>query len=167
MTDVPASATGSARIKPPYIDVEMPSVYNAMEGVAVALSSAFDDVDLSRTIVELAYVRASQLNGCSTCLSVHVPRALSVGVSQQQIDLLPSWRHAKKVYSDAEKMAIELAEVITRLPEDASYEELLTRAREHFTKEQLVALEWGIIAINAFNRVSVVSQHPVRKRPRA
>ncbi|USR79348.1 carboxymuconolactone decarboxylase family protein [Arcanobacterium pinnipediorum] len=166
MTDVSSSANENPRFKPPYIDVEMPSVYNAMEGVAVALGSAFDEVELDRNFVELAYVRASQLNGCSTCLSVHVPRALSVGVTQQQIDLLPSWRHAKKVYSDAEKMVIEMAEVITRLPEDASYEDLLSRAREFFTKEQLVALEWGIIAINAFNRVSVVSQHPVRKRPR-
>ncbi|WP_216382172.1 carboxymuconolactone decarboxylase family protein [Arcanobacterium phocae] len=153
-------------VKPPYIDQVLPDVYNAMEGVAVALGKAYDDVELPRTLVELAYLRASQLNGCATCLSVHVPRALQAGVSQRQIDMLPAWRHSQRVYSEQELMAIRLAETITRLPESADYYALIGEASTLFTKGQLVALEWGIISINAFNRVSVVSQHPTRKYPR-
>lgn len=153
-------------VKPPYIDQALPEVYNAMEGVATALGKAYDEVELPRTLVELAYLRASQLNGCATCLSVHVPRALSVGVSQRQIDMLPTWRHSQKVFSEQEIMAIRLAETITRLPEDANYGALIGEALKLFTKEQLVALEWGIISINAFNRVSVVSQHPTRRYPK-
>lgn len=155
-----------APVKPPYIDQVLPDVYNAMEGVATALGKAYDETGLPRTIVELAYLRASQLNGCATCLSVHVPRALSVGVTQRQIDILPTWRHSQRVFTDQERMAIRLAETITRLPEEADYHRLIGEALEFFTQEQLVALEWGIISINAFNRVSVVSQHPTRRYPK-
>ena len=33
---------------------------------------------------------------------------------------------------------------------------------EHLTEEQYSAVSWLAIAMNAFNRVSITSQHPVR-----
>ena len=36
-------------------------------------------------------------------------------------------------------------------------------ARKHLTDGQFSAISWLVIAMNAFNRVSIVSQHPVRK----
>ena len=39
------------------------------------------------------------------------------------------------------------------------------RAREELTDDQFSALSWLAITMNAFNRVSVISGHPVRPRP--
>ncbi|MBB0991780.1 carboxymuconolactone decarboxylase family protein, partial [Dietzia sp. SLG510A3-30A2] len=35
----------------------------------------------------------------------------------------------------------------------------IAAAADHFSDEQLSALEWTIVLINAFNRVSIASHH--------
>jgi alkylhydroperoxidase family enzyme len=63
-----------------------------------------------------------------------------------------------------ERAALEIAEATTliagpgqHLP-DADY----ARLRQTLTDDQLSLLTWAAIAMNAFNRVSILSRHPVR-----
>ena len=55
-----------------------------------------------------------------------------------------------------------LAEALTRLEDVAEREAAQEAAAEVFTGEQLTAIEWTIVLINAFNRVSIASRHRVR-----
>jgi hypothetical protein len=36
------------------------------------------------------------------------------------------------------------------------------RARKHLTADQFSAVSWLAITMNAFNRISIISRHPVR-----
>ncbi len=38
------------------------------------------------------------------------------------------------------------------------------RAREQLTDDQFSAISWLAITMNAFNRISIISEHPVRPR---
>ena len=44
-------------------------IYRAMVGV----HDAVDAAGLERSIIELVNIRASQINGCAYCLSLHIP----------------------------------------------------------------------------------------------
>lgn len=149
--------------KVPYLDKAFPDVYEAMEEVTRRLKPLYEQVGLPLSIIELVCLRASQMNRCGTCLSVHVPRALKAGVSQLQIDVLPSWREAGDLFTPQEKAALELTEHLTRLPEGVRNSSAGEHALVFFTEAQVAALEWCAIMINANNRISIASHHPIRK----
>ena len=53
---------------------------------------------------------------------------------------------------------------MTRLPLTEETEAELIGARAVLGDALFVAAEWVAVAINAFNRISILSQHPVRPR---
>jgi alkylhydroperoxidase family enzyme len=63
-----------------------------------------------------------------------------------------------------EQAALALAEAITKLPEHHDRERERTRARKQLTADQFSAVSWLAITMNAFNRISIISGHPVRPR---
>ena len=150
----------------PYIDKTNPEIYKAMLGVSRAVRKAETEAGLSRALVELVNTRVSQLNGCSTCLSIHVPAAERAGVDRLRLDLLPAWRTAQ-IYSPQERATLGLAEALTvrtgtSLILDANHSgPVFEDASQVFSTEQIAVLEWVIITINAFNRISIASDHPV------
>ena len=80
------------------------------------------------------------------------------GVSQERLDLLPAW-HELDAFGDPERAALRLAETLTRLDDGDERAAATAAATDHFSDEQLSALEWTIVLINAFNRVSIASHH--------
>ncbi|MDO5453443.1 MAG: carboxymuconolactone decarboxylase family protein [Corynebacterium sp.] len=142
----------------PQLDRELRDVFLAQGKVAALLSEKYAEVDLSEEIVELAMVHASQLNGCAACLAVHMPAARKAGVSQEKLDILPAWREVD-VFDAQEKAALELCEALTLLPRGKRLADAPVQAAEHFTDGQLATLEWAIIMINTYNRISIASGH--------
>ena len=106
-------------------------------------------------------VRVSQLNGCASCLEVHNARAAAAGVTDKQLATLSVWRDTE-LFDDREQAALRLAEITTTLPDHDTAEREYARARKVLTDDELSAVIWVATAINAFNRVSILSRHPVR-----
>lgn len=151
----------------PYIDKTHPEIYRALGGASRAARKASDAAGLGRDLIELINVRVSQINGCPTCLSVHVPAARRAGVSETALAILPSWRNeASSFFTETQRAALSLAEALT-VPQPAVGIETVAEAVEHasaiWTPEQISALEWSIALINAYNRVSIASGHPPLK----
>ncbi|WIM70340.1 carboxymuconolactone decarboxylase family protein [Corynebacterium suedekumii] len=148
----------------PYLDKFYPEIYRELGNVTRTLRDLYPEVDLPLGLIELVNIRVSQINGCGTCLSIHVPAARKAGVEEWKLDALPAWRMVRE-YSDQERAALQLAETLTLLPKDRENSRAAVEACEVFAEEQVAALEWAIIMINAFNRVSIASGHPLI-RPR-
>lgn len=146
---------------PPFLDRTQRDVYRQLVRTAVASREASKEAGLDEALLELINVRVSQINGCVACLSTHVPAARKAGVTQQRLDLLPAWRDVDG-FTDLEKVSLRLAETLTALDDVAERRAAIAAAGEHFSDEQLSALEWTIVLINSFNRVSIASGHPVR-----
>ncbi|MFG3250130.1 carboxymuconolactone decarboxylase family protein [Streptomyces sp. NPDC048187] len=110
---------------------------------------------------ELVKIRASQINGCGFCTDMHTKDAAAAGETQLRLNLVAAWREAK-VFTEAERAALELAEEGTRLADAAGgvTDEVWANAAKHYDEEQLVALVSLIAIINAYNRINVINQQP-------
>jgi AhpD family alkylhydroperoxidase len=124
-------------------------------------SKVVSDSTLPAVIQELVKIRASQVNGCGFCTDMHTKDAAHAGETAQRLHLVAAWREAK-VFTDAERAALELAEQGTRIADAAAgvTDEAWANAAKHFDEEQLVALVSLIAVINAYNRINVINQQP-------
>jgi alkylhydroperoxidase family enzyme len=77
-----------------------------------------------------------------------------------RINLVAAW-HDAKVFTDAERAAIELAEQGTRIADAAGgvTDEAWANAAKYYDADQLAALVCIISYINAYNRLNVISQN--------
>jgi AhpD family alkylhydroperoxidase len=108
--------------------------------------------------LELVRIRASQVNGCSGCLDMHVKEALRAGEDPVRLALVAAWRDAT-VFTEAERAALELAEQGTRLADSAGVtDEAWDQAAKHYDNEELMALVAQIALINTFNRMNVMTR---------
>lgn len=144
-----------------HVDKQTPDAYSAMVTVATAVTKSAREAGLSRSLTELVNVRVSQINGCASCLEVHNARAAAAGVTDKQLATLSVWRDTE-LFDDREQAALRLAEITTTLPDHDTAEREYARARKVLTDDELSAVVWVATAINAFNRVSILSRHPVR-----
>ena len=148
-----------------FLDKEHPGAWRALNGLGLKAKEAAAEAGLDAKLVELLNVRISQINGCAFCLDLHVGDALKNGESAQRLAVLPAWRDTS-LFSEKERAALTLAEAITAISDARARDHEGAQARKHLTAEEFSAVSWLAITMNAFNRVSIVSQHSVRP-PRA
>lgn len=144
-----------------FIDKQSPKAYHALVQTSEAVRATAAEAGLGRTLIELVNLRVSQLNGCAFCLDVHTKAALREGDSARRLGVLAAWRDTE-LFTPQERAALALAEVTTLTTDAEAQEAAYAQAREVFTEDQLSAVIWAAVTINAFNRVSIMSKHPVR-----
>ncbi|MGN5239991.1 MULTISPECIES: carboxymuconolactone decarboxylase family protein [unclassified Rhodococcus (in: high G+C Gram-positive bacteria)] len=143
------------------IDKQTRPVYRAQVAVAVAVRDAVSEAGLDRKLTELVNVRVSQINGCAYCLDVHIRDALKAGEKAQRLAVLPAWRDTD-LFTEAEGAALTLAELVTTLPSSYEQDCRYAEARKTLDDAQVSAIIWVAIAMNSFNRISILSRHAVR-----
>jgi AhpD family alkylhydroperoxidase len=119
-------------------------------------------------LMELVKIRASQINGCAACLSMHTTSARERGETEQRLYLLDAWRESP-LYSARERAALEWTEALTRLPETHAPDQAYRALQAEFTAEEQVKLTLVIITINGWNRLQVGFRgvHAVTRRQAA
>jgi AhpD family alkylhydroperoxidase len=110
---------------------------------------------LPKVLVDLVYLRVSQINGCAYCIDMHSRDLLKEGVTIDKLVLVPAWREATALFSAAERAALAWAETVTRVADtgvpDAEYE----AAAGVFDQKQLADLTIAIGLMNAYNRMAI------------
>jgi AhpD family alkylhydroperoxidase len=109
---------------------------------------------LEKSLIELVKMRASQINGCAYCLSMHSRDARKRGESEMRLYLLDAW-HESSLYTPRERAALGWTDALTRIADthapDTAWEEL----RQHFTDKEAVDLTTLIGLINLWNRLAI------------
>jgi AhpD family alkylhydroperoxidase len=137
----------------------MPAAFNALGAMAGEVAKAAADAGVDIALLELVKVRASQINGCAYCLDMHTTDALKEGEDPRRLHVLAAWRETD-LYTEQERAALELTEVLTRLAETNDVpEEVYEYATKVFTEAQYQAVVWMVMVINAYNRI-VLPGHP-------
>jgi len=110
---------------------------------------------------ELVKIRASQINGCAACTDMHTKDAEHAGESSVRLNLVAVWREAK-VFTEAERAALDLTEQGTRIADAAGgvTDEAWANAAKHYDDDQLAALVSLIAVINTYNRINVITRQP-------
>jgi AhpD family alkylhydroperoxidase len=128
-----------------------PDGYKALGGVHVTLLRS----DLPKQLIDLVYLRVSQINGCAFCIDMHSRELLKSGLPVEKLVLVPVWREGGRVFSAREQAALAWAETVTRVAEtgvpDADYE----AAAAEFGAKELADLTYAIGLMNAFNRLGI------------
>jgi AhpD family alkylhydroperoxidase len=127
----------------------------------VSAGKVVADSTLPAATRELVLLRASQINGCGFCTDMHFKDAAAAGETSVRLNLVAAWREAR-VFTDAERAALELAEQGTRIADAAGGvpDEVWANAARHYDEDQLAALVSLIAVINAFNRMNVMVRQP-------
>ena len=115
---------------------------------------------LSAKLIELVYLRISQINGCAYCLDMHTRDLLKKGVKIEKLALLQVWREAEALFDAEERAALAWAETVTRVAETAIPDEDFEAAREVFNEKQLVDLTIAIGLMNTYNRIAIGFRNP-------
>ncbi|MGW7052808.1 carboxymuconolactone decarboxylase family protein [Streptomyces sp. NPDC054887] len=144
-----------------FIDKQSPKAYHALADTAGAVRAVAADAGLDRTLVELINIRVSQINRCAYCLDVHTRAAQRAGETGRRLGVLAAWRDTD-VFTERERAALALAEATTEPADASARDRAYDEARRILTDDEISAAIWVAITINAFNRVSVLSGHPVR-----
>ncbi len=122
-----------------------------------ATSGVVPQGTLPPRLANLVLTRASQINGCAVCVDMHTKDAEHDGETSVRLNLLAAWRDAK-VFTDAERAALELTEQATRIADAAGgvTDEAWGNAASYYNADQLAALVTTLAVINAYNRFNVM-----------
>lgn len=123
--------------------------YKALLGIEAYIENA----DLNKNHLALIKLRASQLNGCTFCLHMHLQEALQEGEDINKLMLLTAWKDSGTWFSQEEKTILALTEALTLIHEhgvnDREYNDCITLFGEEYTAQLFIA----IAAINTWNRI--------------
>ena len=134
----------------PY-DTLAPDGLKALGGVYAYVSRC----GLEKPLIDLAYLRASQLNGCAYCIDMHTHDAVAEGASIEKLMLVSAWRESGDYFSSRERAALAWAEIITFIGDSHVPDEAFLAAQEEFADKELADLTLAIGLINAYNRMAI------------
>ena len=134
---------------------EHPDVYKAMVAIDGQAETAFEAAGLDPLLGELVKVRVSQLNGCAFCLRMHTRDAIERGETTDRLAVVAAWWESQ-YFTPQEQAALALAEDVTRLPVPARDRDLSA-----LSDEQVSAVTWLVVVMNAWNRIAIASHYPV------
>lgn len=106
-------------------------------------------------LLELIKYRVSQINGCAYCLDMHHKEAINMGETELRLHSVIAWRECP-YYSDEERAALWLAEVLTNANQQNVEDEVYDEVAKYFSKEEIAVLTVAITNINTWNRINAV-----------
>lgn len=146
------------------INGSIPTAQKALFTTATEVTRAAADAGVGPALLELVKIRASQLNGCAFCLDMHTADTIKQGEDPRRVFLLDAWRETE-LYSEEERAALELTEVLTRLPQTQDVpDDVYERAIKVFNEAQYQAVVWTIVLINTYNRLAIPSRPRLPRR---
>jgi AhpD family alkylhydroperoxidase len=133
--------------------------YNAASPAGMkALGAAYKYVresGLPTRLVDLVFLRVSQINGCAYCIDSHSRDLLKAGLPVEHLVLVAVWREAGGIFDEQEKAALAWAEAVTRLGDEGVPDSAFEAVSAVFAEKQLADLTITIGLMNAYNRIAI------------
>jgi AhpD family alkylhydroperoxidase len=133
--------------------------YNAASAAGMkALGAVYGYVrqsGLPSRLLDLVFLRVSQINGCAYCIDMHSRDLLEAGLPVEQLVLVAVWSETGSIFSEQERAALAWAEDVTRLGDRGVPDSAFAAAAAAFEEKQLVDLTLAIALMNAYNRIAI------------
>jgi AhpD family alkylhydroperoxidase len=110
---------------------------------------------LPTQLVNLVYLRVSQINGCAFCIDMHSRDLLKNGLAIEKLVLVQAWHEAGDLFDVRERSALAWAETVTRVADTAVPDADFQAASAVFPEKELVDLTIAIGLMNAYNRLAI------------
>jgi len=115
---------------------------------------------LSPILVDLVYLRVSQINNCAYCLDMHTRDLLKRGQKVEKLALVQAWAEAGMLFDERERAALAWAETVTRVADTGVPDDAYQAARKVFDEREIVDLTIAIGLMNAYNRMAISFRNP-------
>ncbi|MDC0709459.1 carboxymuconolactone decarboxylase family protein [Stigmatella sp. ncwal1] len=130
----------------------IPGAMKALGGVHGYLHS---QTHLPKNLVDLVFLRVSQINGCAYCIDMHSRDLLKGGMTIDKLVLVPVWDEAGNLFDERERAALAWAETVTNVAATGVPEADYAAAAKVFSEKDLADLTVAIGIMNAYNRLGV------------
>jgi AhpD family alkylhydroperoxidase len=110
---------------------------------------------LGINLINLVYLRVSQINSCAFCIDMHSQDLVKEGIPFEKLILTPAWREAGDVFTKREQAALAWAESVANVSETGVPDEDYAAAVAEFNDKELSDLTVAIALMSAFNRLGV------------
>ncbi|TFI46851.1 carboxymuconolactone decarboxylase family protein [Diaphorobacter sp. DS2] len=111
--------------------------------------------NLPPVLIELVYLRISQINNCAYCLDMHTRELLKKGQKVEKLALVQAWAEAGNLFDERERVALAWAETVTSVAETGVPDVAYKAASSVFDERELVDLTIAIGLMNAYNRMAI------------
>jgi AhpD family alkylhydroperoxidase len=137
-----------------------PEPYKALAGVNAALLRA----GLDRRLMNLLFLRVSQINGCSYCVDQHAHDLRAEGETNERLDGLAAWRESP-YFTAPERAALEWAEALTHVDTTHAPDAAYAPLAQHFDDKTIANITYAVALMNAWNRIAIGFQQAPAPRP--
>lgn len=144
-----ASASPHPTLRLPYQDLSP----GALQGLREA-KKALAHSTVGQSLMELLYLRVSQINGCAFCLELHSQVLRARGESVQRLDALAGWKASAR-FSAAERAALRWAESLTLIASEQASDADYATLAAHFDTQAISDITLAVATMNALNRVAI------------
>jgi len=132
--------------------------YAATPSGMKALAAVYGHVlqsGLPRRLIDLVFLRVSQMNGCAFCIDSHSRDLIKAGLAVEHLVLVPTWAEGGDIFTRQERAALAWAEEVTHLPPRGVSDTAYALASSVFNEKELAELTIAIALMNAYNRVAI------------
>ncbi|AYQ28293.1 MULTISPECIES: carboxymuconolactone decarboxylase family protein [unclassified Polaromonas] len=127
-----------------------PAAYQGLGATKKALESS----PLGKQLIELAWLRMSQINGCSFCLEMHSKALRAGGMADAKLDSLAGWRVSDH-FSERERAALAWTESLTHVDKTHAPDEDYEPLKALFSEVEISDLCFAIALMSGFNRLAI------------
>ena len=113
---------------------------------------------LERSLLDLVYVRVSQLTRCGWCEDAHAQEAIEHGVEEHLLRDLAAWPESE-LFSERHRAALAWTDTLTEIAKTHAPDEVYREVAGRFSEGELVALTLAIALMNAFARIAIAFRH--------
>ena len=114
--------------------------------------------DLGLELLELVFLRTSQINNCAFCLNMHTTELLKNGMRIEKVTLLQAWSEAGTLFSPREQAALAWAESLTLVAKTGVPNDVYEQLKLHFDEQEITDLSIAISLMNCYNRLAISSR---------
>lgn len=125
------------------------AAYHAMLGLDNFVNKSSK---LEQSLLQLAKLRASQINGCAFSIDMYSKDARVNGEIEQRLYALSAWQETT-FFTNRERCALAWTEALTLITEGRAPDSIYAEVRKEFGEEELVNLTLAVIATNGWNRL--------------
>ena len=110
---------------------------------------------LPARLIDLVYLRVSQINGCAYCIDMHSRDLLKAGLPVEHLVLVPVWHEAGTIFGEQERGALAWGETGPRVAESGVADDVYRAGAGSCGQKELADLTIAIGLMNAYNRVAI------------
>ncbi len=125
----------------------------AYQGFA-ATKKALEKSTLGKTLIELVWLRMSQINGCAFCLEMHAKALRADGIAEKKIDSLAGWLVSHQ-FDERERAALAWTEALTHVDRTHAPDHDFEPLKQQFSDVEIADLTFAIALMSAFNRLAI------------